>query len=247
MLPLGSQAQQRDSLRVLWVGNSFTYCNDMPEMVRQIASTQKKKLSMTRFHKGGERFSGHLKNPKLLDALASGGWDYVILQEQSTAPALATAQVAREVYPAARKLDSLVHVGSPDAKVVFYMTWGHKYGNREHIAAYPLANDYESMQERLKISYLEMTYDNNARCAPVGMAWRCVRHEHPEWLLYRPDCYHPAVAGSYLAANVIFTTLFPKPYQTAFTADLPAEQAEVLQQTAQRTVLDNLTLINIRE
>lgn len=245
MLPFGSRAQQRDSLRVLWVGNSFTYCNDMPEMVRQIASTQKKKLSMTRFLKGGERFSGHLKNPKLLDALASGGWDYVILQEQSTAPALATAEVTREVYPAAHKLDSLVHVGSPDAKVVFYMTWGHKYGNREHIAAYPLANGYEGMQERLKTSYLEMTYDNDARCAPVGMAWRRVRHEHPEWVLYRPDCYHPAVAGSYLAANVIFTTLFPKPYQTAFTADLPAEQAEVLQQTAQRTVLDNLTLLNI--
>ena len=174
LLPLGGMAQTpQDSLRVLWVGNSFSYCNDLPGMVQKIASTQKVKLSCTRFLKGGERFSGHLKNKKLLQAIADGGWDYVVLQEQSTAPAMPTGQVAREVYPA-------------------------------------------------------------------------VRSERPDCILYRPDCYHPAVPGSYLAANVIFTTILQRPYQTAFTAELPAEQAEYLQRTAQRTVLDNLVLLNIR-
>ena len=82
LLPLGGMAQTpQDSLRVLWVGNSYTYYNDMPSTVRQIAATQKVKLSCTRFLKGGERLSGHLKNQKLLDAIAAGGWDYVILQE----------------------------------------------------------------------------------------------------------------------------------------------------------------------
>ena len=77
LLPLGGMAQTpQDSLRVLWVGNSFSYCNDLPGMVQKIASTQKVKLSCTRFLKGGERFSGHLKNKKLLQAIADGGWDY---------------------------------------------------------------------------------------------------------------------------------------------------------------------------
>ena len=98
LLPLGGMARtQQDSLRVLWVGNSFTYFNDLPAMVQQIASTQKMKISCTRFLKGGERFSGHLQNKKLLQALADGGWDYVVLQEQSSAPAMPTGQVAREV------------------------------------------------------------------------------------------------------------------------------------------------------
>ena len=89
LLPLGGMAQTpQDSLRVLWVGNSFSYCNDLPGMVQKIASTQKVKLSCTRFLKGGERFSGHLKNKKLLQAIADGGWDYVVLQEQSAAPDL---------------------------------------------------------------------------------------------------------------------------------------------------------------
>lgn len=60
-VPFFAQARDTDSLRVLWVGNSYTYYNDMPSTVRQIAATQKVKLSCTRFLKGGERLSGHLK------------------------------------------------------------------------------------------------------------------------------------------------------------------------------------------
>lgn len=246
LLPVCAQARDIDSLRVLWVGNSYTYYNDMPDAVRQIAATQKVKLSCTRFLKGGERLSGHLKNKKLLAAIAAGGWDYVILQEQSSAPAMPTRQVAREVYPCARTLDSLVHAASPDARVVFYMTWGHKNGNRRPVPEYPPINNYEEMQERLKTSYLEMTYDNDAWCAPVGMAWRRVRAERPDYVLYAQDCFHPSPLGSYLAANVIFTTLYGKPYQTGFTMGFPAEQAEYIQRVAQQTVLENTTLLNIK-
>lgn len=157
-----------------------------------------------------------------------------------------TRQVAREVYPAARTLDSLVHVASPDARVIFYMTWGHKNGNRFPIPEYPPANSYGTMQERLITSYLEMAYDNDAWCAPVGMAWRRVRAERPDYVLYAQDCFHPGPLGSYLAANVIFTTIYGKPYQTACTLDFPAEQAEYIQRVAQQTVLENLTLLNIK-
>lgn len=245
LLPLGAQGRDADSLRVLWVGNSYTFFNDMPATVQRIAATQNVKLSCTRFLKGGERFSGHLKNEKLLAAIAAGGWDYVVLQEQSTAPALHTAQVAREVYPCARTLDSLVHAASPDARVIFYMTWGHKNGNRKFIPEYPPVNEYATMQERLITSYLEMAYDNDAWCAPVGMAWRRVRAERPDYVLYAQDCFHPGPLGSYLAANVIFTTIYGRPYQTDCTMGFPAEQAEYIQRIAQQTVLENRVLLNI--
>jgi hypothetical protein len=54
------------------------------------------------------------------------------------------------------------------------------------------------------------------------------------------------MAGSYLAANVIFTTIIQSGYQSKFNSTLSPELAEYLQQTAQRTVLDNLTLINVK-
>lgn len=191
LLPLGAQGRDADSLRVLWVGNSYTYYNDMPATVQRIAATQNVKLSCT------------------------------------------------------RTLDSLVHAASPDARVIFYMTWGHKNGNRKFIPEYPPVNDYATMQERLITSYLEMAYDNDAWCAPVGMAWRRVRAERPDYVLYAQDCFHPAPLGSYLAANVIFTTIYGKPYQTDCTMGFPAEQAEYIQRIAQQTVLENSVLLNI--
>ena len=237
-------AEKNDSLRVLWIGNSYTFFNDLPATVRDIAASKGMKLNITTIVKGGEHLSGHLKNPKLTEALRRGHWDYVIIQEFSSAPAADTRDVARNVYPYARAIDSLALRHSPQAKVIFYMTWGHKYGN-VYPTAYKLDDDYESMQERLKTSYLEMTCDNNAWCAPVGMAWREIRHTHPEYVLYNADCFHPSPLGSYLAANVIFATIWQRPFQTAVTAGLPAGQAETIQQVAQRTVLDNLRLLNI--
>ena len=247
LISLICSAETTDSLRVLWIGNSFTYTNDLPKMVQKIASSKKMKLSCTRALVGGEQLSGHLKRQNLLDHLKHGGWDYVVIQEQSSNPALPTRQVITKVYPYAQKLCELVRENSPKAKILFYMTWGHKYGNNDYVKDYPLDDGYQEMQERLKTSYLEMTYENNAWCAPVGMAWRRVRAERPNFVLYSHDLEHPSVLGSYLAANVIFATIYQQQYQTNFIANLSIEDAEYIQQVAQKTVLENLYLLNIQK
>lgn len=239
-------AETADSLRVLWIGNSFTFTNDLPEMVQKIASSKNMKLSCTRALVGGEQLSGHLKRQNLLDHLKRGGWDYVVIQEQSSNPALPTQQVITKTYPYAQKLCELAKANSPKVKIIFFMTWAHKYGNKNYVKNYPLDDTYEGMQERLKISYLEMTYDNNAWCAPVGMAWKKVREERPNLVLYHHDLEHPSVIGSYIAANVFFTTIYQRQYQTDFTAELSIEDAEYIQQVAQKTVLENLNLLNIK-
>lgn len=77
LLPLGVAAQnakqapapKQDSLRLLFIGNSYTYYNDLPQMVYEIAKTQKKKLAVRSITKGGERLRGHLKNEKVRKAL----------------------------------------------------------------------------------------------------------------------------------------------------------------------------------
>ena len=253
LLPLGVAAQnakqapapKQDSLRLLFIGNSYTYYNDLPQMVYEIAKTQKKKLAVRSITKGGERLRGHLKNEKVRKALTDEHWDFVVLQEQSSDPARQSETVIANVYPAARELDSLIHVGSPEAKTIFYMTWGHKYGSTHKIENYPLVYTYEGMQERIKTTYLEMTYRNNATCAPVGMAWQRVREERADYQLYNQDLSHPSPLGTYLAANVIYTTLFPAQYQTSYTAGFETEKAEYIQQVAQETVLENKKVINI--
>ena len=243
---LSMNAQQNDSIRVLWIGNSFTFFNELPDMFRDIAQTQGMKVSNTKVLKGGECFAGHLKNKQLLDILKAGGFNYIILQEQSSIPADCTTNVQKEVYPYARKLNELALKGSPNAKVIFYMTWGHKYGNVRAKASYPLDHTYKGMQERLKTSYLEMTYENKAWCAPVGMAWETIRTQRPNLQLYKQDCFHPSVLGTYLAANTIFATIVQRHYQSDATENINAETAEYIQQVAQETVLNNFVLLNIK-
>lgn len=246
--PLCAQAE-KDSVRVLYIGNSYTYYHDLPLMVqkiaRNIAVDHRMNIAWQAYTPGGCTFKKHLQQKEEQEAIRKGNWDYVILQEQSAAPAKPTAIVQRETYSYARQLDSLVHVYNPQARVIFYMTWGHKDGCQEPHEAYPLIDTYEGMQDRLITSYLEMAYQNDAWCAPVGMAWKRVRAERPYQSLYWPDGSHPSVLGTYLAANVIFSTLFQHHYQTTYTADLDAELAEYIQQVAQQTVLDNRRLLNL--
>ncbi len=90
-----------------------------------------------------------------------------------------------------------------------------------------------------------MAHENNSWCAPVGIAWQRVRNERPDIDLYVDDQHHPDAAGSYLAANVILTTIIQKSYESEFFHTLPEETARYLQNVAQETVLDNLELIGI--
>jgi len=246
---LMSKAQTTDSLRILWVGNSYTFYNDLPDKFAELAAEQGLYLATTKFLKGGERFSGHMKNTKLIEAIKQGGWDYVILQEQSSLPAQSTRTVVNDCYPYARALDSLVMAHSPQAHVIFYMTWGHMVKNVnnkiEKDPAYPLDESYDWFQARLFNSYLEMTYENKAWCAPVGMAWKTVRKEHPEIELYSNDGSHPSLEGSYLAAHSILATILQKKYSSHIYFGIPQQNAVLLQKTALQTVLDNRKLLGL--
>lgn len=242
-------AQQQDSLRILWIGNSYTYGNDLPGMVTKIAAEQGLKLAPTRFLKGGEHLSGHYANPLLIEALNQGGWDFVVIQEYSSGPAQSTREVISNTYHYAHLLDSLALAASPEAHVIFYMTWGHKNTNTHNKSmrdpSYPLDENYTDFQNHLRLSYLEMTYENNAWCAPVGMAWQTVRSTHPEIELYTKDNYHPSVSGTYLAAHCFVATILQRPYKSNLRFNLPRIHADILQETAQNTVLQNKRILGL--
>ncbi|MDD6472549.1 MAG: SGNH/GDSL hydrolase family protein [Bacteroidales bacterium] len=239
-----------DSLRILWIGNSYTYVNDLPDMVTRLAGEQGLKLAPTRFLAGGARLQDHYRNAKVVDALRKGGWDYIVMQEQSSNPAQATRDVIADTYHYAKLLCDMAKEYSPQGHILMYMTWGHKNGNmQEHEqtdADYPLDETYENFQSRIITTYVEMAYENKTWCAPVGMAWREVRRQHPEIELYTPDESHPSLKGTYLAAQTILATILQKPFVSKISFDgIPMVEAYILTTTAQRTVLGNLHLLGI--
>lgn len=222
-----------DSLRALFIGNSYTQYNHLVRQVQNLANSTGHKLSVKLVEHGGWTLKKHAANQETLDAIREGNWDFVVLQEQSQAPAREKEWVQENVYKAAHSLDSLSRLYNPKGKTIFYMTWGHNI------------DTYTEMQQRLAESYLEMSTQLNAWCAPIGIAWKRVRTESPHLVLYDPDDSHPSNQGSYLAANVFCSVFFQKRYTSDYYAGLPEEEALYLQRTAQETVFSNLSLWNI--
>lgn len=230
------------TVKVLFVGNSYTGSHNLPMRVQELAASMGDSVYYDASIFGGYTFNLHSTNPTTLAKIYSDKWDYVVLQEQSQIPALSPSYVAANCFPYAHKLDSHVTRSNQCAESVFFMTWGRKNGDAMNCASYPPVCTYNGMQARLRQSYLQMAINEHGSVAPVGAAWKMVRDSFPSIELYEPDESHPSEQGTYLAACVFYCTFFHKscigsPY--IFGAITPAEALQ-LQYAATRVTLDSL-------
>lgn len=196
--------------KILFLGNSYTAVNDLPNTLRLLALSLGDTIEVDSYTPGGYTFYAHTNDANTLTKIQTPGWDFVILQAQSQEPSFPPAQVATDTYPYAKWLDSAIHATNPCAETVFYMTWGRKNGDAVNCAIYPPVCTYMGMQQRLYDSYIEMSMQNHATCSPVGAAWRKCRDVYPNIELYQADESHPSMNGTYLAACTFYTTLFHK-------------------------------------
>lgn len=227
--------------KVLFIGNSYIYSNNIPELLKQLALSKGDTLVYDQNVPGGYTFQQHSVDATTLNKIKSQQWDIVILQEQSQRPAFNPSQVSSDTYPYARKLDSLVRANNPCTETMFYMTWGRKNGDASNCGVYPPICTYEGMQQRLRESYMQMTDDNNAVVTPVGVAWKVVRDSLPAIDLYISDESHPSQHGSYLVACVFYASIFHKtPMGSSYLGNLPAADAQKLQYYASKVTMDSL-------
>ena len=244
-LPLLIIAQQRKE--VLFIGNSYTYVNDLPDLVKQIALSFGDSLIYDSSTPGGATFNTHTNNTQTLAKINQQQWDYVVLQAQSQEPSFSPGQVANDTYPYAEILVDSIHANSSCTEPLFFMTWGRKYGDQQNCQFYPPICTYLGMQQRLRESYLEMAFNDSASCAPVGMAWKESIAIDSTLNLYSPDNSHPSIYGSYLAACTFYASIFKKsPVGSSFwPAAIDSSTAYSLQQIGSSTVLDSLAIWNI--
>jgi hypothetical protein len=216
--------------RVLFLGNSYTYVNDLPGTLARLAESGGHRLETQMVAKGGETLSDHVASSESMEMLASRQWDYVILQEQSTQPAYDAARTAL-MYPAARTLAARIRSsgGSP----LLFLTWAHRDGDPQGGIA-----TYQSMQNKVTNAYQMLAAQLDAPVAPVGFAWFVTRSEHPEIELWQDDGSHPSAAGTYLAACVFYAVIFDQsPLNLSYHSSLASDQALALQQEVERNVL----------
>ncbi len=241
---IGLHAQD---LKVLFIGNSYTAVNDLPSLFNNLALSTGDHITISSNTPGGSTFQNHCSNQSAT-MIQQGGWDYVVLQEQSQLPSFPLSQVQSECFPYAAQLNQMVKANSPCGETVFYMTWGRKYGDPDNAGYFPPLATYEGMDSLLYERYMQMTQDNNAIVSPVGRVWRYLRTNHPEIELYSSDNSHPSLAGSYAAACCFYTTILRKdPTLTTYNPGIAPNVAQIIQNAAKTVVFDSLSVWYIGE
>ncbi|CAA6799188.1 MAG: Putative secreted protein (Por secretion system target) [uncultured Aureispira sp.] len=241
LLTLVVGASGQTTKRAFFIGNSYTYFNNMPAMINSLANANGDTLIHASSTPGGAQLVHQVSSAATLNGIRQGNWDFVVIQEQSQKPSFRPAQVAADVLPYAAQLNDSIVANNACAETVFFMTWGRKNGDQSNCANYTPLCTYAGMQARLRSSYLLMANQNQGICSPVGAAWQVVRDSFPLIELYNADQSHPSYAGSYLAACTFYASLFKKsPVGLSFHGNLSAADAQALQNIAAMVVLDSL-------
>src|SRR3954454_18899209 len=108
------------ALNVLFIGNSFTARNDLPGIIAQLAGSRGKRLEHHLISAGGASLRAHWNAGKAETAIRDGGYDYVVLQEQSTLP----IKNAKRMHENVRLFDEAIRAAG--ARTALYMTWARR-------------------------------------------------------------------------------------------------------------------------
>ncbi len=227
--------------RVLFLGNSYTGVNNLPQLISQLAASTGDTLLFDSNLPGGYTLQAHSSNQTSINKIGAGTWDFVSLQEQSQLPSFSTADVQSQVFPFARYLDSVINARNSCCETIFYMTWGRKNGDASNCVSWPPVCSYNGMDSLLYDRYMQMASDNNAVVSPVGAVWKYIRQVYPAIELYQPDQSHPSVAGSYAAACTFYTVIYRKdPLSLSFDYVLAASVASNIRQAVKNVVYNDL-------
>ena len=232
--------------KVLFIGNSYTGVNNLPQLVKNAAASVGDELIFDKHTPGGAQLVNHAFNATAISKINSNDWDHVVLQAQSQEPSFPDGQVASQVYPYATILCDSIRANSACTRPMFYMTWGRENGDANNCPFWPPVCTYEGMDSLLNLRYRIMGADNEAYVSPVGAVWHYIRDHYPAIDLYTNDGSHPSQAGSYAAACTFYSMIFQKdPTLITFDYSLSVEDATIIKEAAKTIVFDDLETWNV--
>lgn len=186
-------------LDLLFIGNSFTFVNDLPHEVEAlVVASGDADVMVDSVVMSGATLA---QDQAMASArIKMGGYTHVILQGNSTEPL--TDPATFETAALALAMDAK----SIGAEPVLYETWARKAGSPDYSDP-ALGGDPATMTAKLRAEYLKVTMQSGGVMAPAGDAFQASIAAHPEIDLYESDMKHPSVAGTYLVASVFYGTL----------------------------------------
>lgn len=217
---------RRPVQRILFLGHSLTYYNDMPAMVGKMADSAdspiRYEITMSAFPNAG--LDNHWNNRRTRELLAQGGWDRVIAQPERS---------YRRQGPGSRlhfygdKL--LAGTGKQPPAIVISQLPSEAFYRQEGYTGLR-SDNADMLQENLR----GLAIATGADVIDVASIWDRVRHEELPFSLYK-DGNHPSLEGSYLAALVIYASLSRSGVDrvTYVPWDMSSDDAELLRTEVQ--------------
>lgn len=209
-------------MNILFIGNSYTYFNNMPLVFELIAHGNQKEVCVKSITQGGARLERYADAADPLTVtlealLADQKFDVCFIQEQSLLPAADFERFTDGLGCVVNKLK-----GHTD-HLILYATWGRKIGS-EDLSEHNWTP--QSMTKLLSDAYQRAAERFGTAVSQVGINFWRITQEYPEINLYNKDLSHPSYQGSCLAALTHYYTLFGEfPSNTAMLSLRDAELA----------------------
>ena len=171
--------------RVLFIGNSLTYFNDLPGTVAALAWSVDVSVQVSSVARPNFALIDHVEGKSnALQVIQEGSWDYVVLQQGPS-----SLDLSRDTLVlATRLLDPYIQAAG--GRSALLMVW-------------PESSRFEFF-DAVRASYQFAAQEVDGLFLPAGEAWRGAWATDAQLQLYGPDGYHPSELGTYLAALVVF-------------------------------------------
>ena len=236
---LGAYAQNlgtvapKDTLNLLYIGNSFTYYTSSAAMLKEIAWNEGHYIDLKLSIKGGARFHRHLGFAITDDAINKGNYKLAILQEHSLGPAAIGKDKNSEYLQHSKDLAAKILTKSPDCKfLVEYRT-----------SATAKNNFYDCGDMK---TYVKYTLKGTKRIAKaiggdisnISDAFFLAQKERSDFDILAADGSHPSKYGAYLKSCVNYLTIYGKPFgPSPADCGIEPEISAYLRSVAERVVL----------
>lgn len=202
-----TKATENTTVKILFIGNSHTYFNNMPLMVKGLANANNidvevKSITGSNYKLSQFATTGNAYNTEIIHTLTSSKWDYVILQEQRVS-------IMEDIESTKKAITTLKEtIDQSGAKTILYAPQGDCIGSEFRINGTSIYYDNNTLQYYLNKYYYSLGGLFDCSVAPAGLNYSRCMNEYPEINLYNSDMLHPSVEGSYLAACTIYQSIF---------------------------------------
>ena len=226
-----------DPVKILFIGNSTTYYNNMPEnYFAPLCEAAGYNVEVTRITSANYRLAGHINandsiGTQVNAALRDNKYDYVVMQDAMyiTTPA--------NYYTGVRIMTNMVRENG--ATPILYSSIPVLEGSVFYETDYGYGQEPESYAYKTDSASRAIADELDIKVVHAGLTFYDLMVNHPELTIHHPDNKHPNALGSFAIASTIFATIFDRdPTKVDFNGGTTAETAAILKEAARKAALE---------